>query len=47
MTHPNAKQLLTRDIKNILQYFKRKYMLKVKHKEALAYVTGMGKIATF
>ncbi|PIX32054.1 serine/threonine protein kinase, partial [Candidatus Bathyarchaeota archaeon CG_4_8_14_3_um_filter_42_8] len=25
MTHPNAKQLLTRDIKNILQYFKRKY----------------------
>jgi RIO kinase 2 len=47
MTHPNAKQLLTRDIKNILQYFKRKYMLKVKLKEALAYVTGMGKIATF
>jgi len=47
MTHPNAKQLLTRDIKNILQYFKRKYMLKVKLKEALAYVTGMGKMATF
>ena len=47
MTHPNAKQLLTRDIKNILQYFKRKYMLKVKLKEALTYVTGMGKIATF
>ena len=46
MTHPNAKQLLTRDIKNILQYFKRKYMLKVKLKEALAYVTGMGKMAT-
>jgi len=47
MTHPNAKQLLTRDIKNILQYFKRKYMLKVKLKEALAYVTGTGKMATF
>ena len=47
MTHPNAKQFLTRDIKNILQYFKRKYMLKVKLKEALAYVTGTGKIATF
>jgi RIO kinase 2 len=47
MTHPNAKQLLTRDIKNILQYFKRKYMLKVKLKEALAYVTGMDKMATF
>jgi RIO kinase 2 len=47
MTHPNAKQLLTRDIKNILQYFKRKYMLTVKPKEALAYVTGTGKMATF
>ena len=47
MTHPNAKQLLTRDIKNILQYFKRKYMLKVKLKEALAYVTGMDKMAIF
>jgi RIO kinase 2 len=47
ITHPNAKQLLTRDVRNILQYFKRKRMLKVKLKEALAYVTGMGKIATF
>ena len=47
ITHPNAKQLLTRDVKNVLQYFKRKRMLKVKLKEALAYVTGMGKIATF
>jgi len=45
--HPNAKQLLTRDVKNILQYFKRKRMLKVKLKEALAYVTGKGKIPTF
>jgi len=46
LTHPNARQLLTRDVKNVLQYFKRKYMLKVKLKEALAYVTGTGKIAT-
>jgi len=45
--HPNAQQLLMRDIKNILQYFKRKHMLKVKLKEALEYVTGTGKIATF
>jgi len=42
--HPNAKQLLTRDIKNMLVYFKRKYMLEVKLKEALAYVTGIGKM---
>jgi RIO kinase 2 len=45
--HPNAQQLLTRDIKNILQYFKRKQELKVKLKEALAYVTGKAKTAIF
>lgn len=45
--HPNAQQLLTRDIKNVLEYFRRKHMLKVKLKEALAYVTGKGKITTF
>jgi RIO kinase 2 len=37
--HPNAQQLLTRDVKNILLFFKRKRMWKVKLKEALAYVT--------
>jgi len=45
--HPNAQQLLTRDVKNILQYFKRKHMLKGKLKEALTYVTGKHKIAMF
>jgi RIO kinase 2 len=45
--HPNSQQLLTRDIKNILQYFERKHMLKFKLKEALAYVTGTGKMAAF
>jgi len=44
--HPNAQQLLTRDVKNILRFFKRKHMLKSKLKENLAYVTGIGKIAT-
>ena len=44
--HPNAQQLLTRDVKNILRFFKRKHMLKPKLKENLAYVTGIGKIAT-
>jgi len=43
--HPNAQQLLTRDIKNILRFFKRKHRLQVKLKEALAYVTGVGKMA--
>jgi RIO kinase 2 len=43
--HPNAELLLTRDIKNTLQYFSRKRMLKVRVKEALDYVTGKSKTA--
>jgi len=42
--HPNAQQLLTRDLKNVLQYFKRKYILKITLREALEYVTGTSKI---
>jgi len=45
--HPNAKMLLTRDVRNVLNYFKRKRMLRVKLKEALAYVTETGKTAVF
>jgi RIO kinase 2 len=45
--HPNAQQLLTRDVKNVLQYFRRKRLLRVKLKEALAYVTGIGKTVVF
>ena len=45
--HPNANELLTRDVKNVLHYFKRKHMLKVKLNEALSYVTGTGKIGIF
>ncbi|HXX87750.1 MAG TPA: RIO1 family regulatory kinase/ATPase [Candidatus Acidoferrum sp.] len=41
--HPNAEQLLTRDIKNILRYFSRRRMLKVRLKEALDYVNGKSK----
>lgn len=39
--HPNAQQLLTRDVRNILRYFERKHMLKAELKEALDFVTGM------
>jgi RIO kinase 2 len=42
--HPNAQQLLTRDVKNILEYFKRKHMVKAKLKEALEYVSGKARI---
>jgi RIO kinase 2 len=45
--HPNAQQLLTRDIKNILQYFKRKHAVKIRLKETLAYVTGESKTVSF
>ncbi|MEM2105807.1 MAG: serine/threonine-protein kinase RIO2 [Candidatus Bathyarchaeia archaeon] len=45
--HPNAQQLLTRDVKNVLQYFKRKFMLKITLKEDLEYVTGKGKLTAF
>jgi RIO kinase 2 len=45
--HPNAQQLLTRDVENILQYFKRKHKLQIKLKDALAYVTGTSKNVIF
>jgi RIO kinase 2 len=41
--HPNAQEFLKRDVGNILQYFSRKRMLKVKLEEALDYVTGKSK----
>ena len=43
--HPNAEQLLGRDLENVLHYFSRKRMLKVRLKEALDYVTGKSKTA--
>jgi RIO kinase 2 len=45
--HPNAQQLLMRDVKNVLKYFSRKYRLKVKPREVYAYVTGKGRALTF
>jgi RIO kinase 2 len=43
--HPNAQQLLTRDVRNILRFFRRKQMVKAELEENLAYVTGTGKMA--
>ncbi len=43
--HPNAQQLLTRDVKNILLFFKRKNVLKAELGKALAYVMGKGETA--
>ena len=38
--HANAHELLERDLKNVLTYFRRKFSLKLGVKEACAYVTG-------
>jgi len=42
--HPNAQQLLTRDVRNILRFFRRKHMVKAELEENLAYVTETGKM---
>jgi len=36
--HPNAEQLLERDIKNLVRFFQRKYRVQTKLKDALDYV---------
>lgn len=43
VTHPNAKEILERDLKNVLTFFKRKYQLKRKLKDSIVYVTGNSK----
>ncbi len=45
--HPNAQQLLMRDVSNVLKYFSRRYGLKVKIREVYAYVTGKDRALTF
>lgn len=42
--HPNAKELLARDVQNVLQYFRRKHMLDADAEKALEYVTGACKV---
>jgi RIO kinase 2 len=38
--HPNAWQILVRDVKNVLTYFRRKFDVKLPLEEALSYVKG-------
>jgi len=45
--HPNAQQLLERDVKNILQFFSRKQLFRANFKQALDYVTGESETAGF
>jgi RIO kinase 2 len=45
--HPNAEDMLERDIKNVAVYFARKYDVKVDIKEVCSYVTGKAKSLKF
>jgi len=45
--HPSAEELLKRDVRNVLRHFERKQKLNVELEEALAYVTGTGKMPAF
>jgi RIO kinase 2 len=45
--HPNAQELLMRDVNNVLTYFSRKCGLKVKNSEVYAYVIGKGRALVF
>jgi RIO kinase 2 len=38
--HPNAKDLLARDVKNVLDFFSRRFKVKVAVEEAYNFVTG-------
>jgi RIO kinase 2 len=38
--HPDAERLLKRDVKNVVQFFRRKFVLETKFNDALAYVKG-------
>jgi len=41
--HPNAEELLERDLRNVLTFFQRKYRLKNRLEDALTYVTETSK----
>lgn len=41
--HPNAQDMLRRDVYNVLQYFERKHNLRVELEESLKYVVGENK----
>ena len=45
--HPNAEDLLTRDIKNVLDSFERKFRLKADLKKAYDFVTGKVRTLAF
>ncbi len=45
--HPNAEELLTRDVKNVLDFFSRRFRVKVRIEEVCGFVSGKAKTLTF
>ncbi len=45
--HPNAEQLLLRDLRNVLTFFSRRFGVKVKVKDVYGYVTGQSRAFAF
>jgi RIO kinase 2 len=45
--HPNAEDLLVRDVKNVLDYFVRKFKVTVSLKDACDFVSGKTETLTF
>jgi RIO kinase 2 len=44
--HPNAQEMLSRDVRNVLRYFERKHRLHVGFEESLNYVVGENRTLT-
>jgi len=44
VTHPHARELLERDLSNVLRFFERKYGIKVPLEEALQRIEGAERI---
>ncbi len=45
--HPNAKELLERDLRNVLGFFSRRFRKNVEFEDALSYVSGKSRALTF
>jgi len=47
VSHPNARDLLARDVKNVLDFFSRKFGVTVSSADVLDFVTGKAKTVPF
>lgn len=43
--HPNAEEFLRRDTSNLLQYFSKRYGIKIGVEEAVNFITGSGSVS--